>query len=136
MGLFATMPCSEVFRLKRALVSILLSLASAHGVDAGITCDSADEAVLAAYRRVAKKVHPDNGGTKKQFQRLQGASLPASQPLAPLARPIAHPPAPPARLAACAHIRTHARAQTSKQELRASRRQSVLRPGSVMGDAQ
>ena len=65
------MPCSTLFRLKRALVSVLLSLASAYCIITEINRDSEDDAILGAYRRVAKKVHPDKGGTKRQFRTLQ-----------------------------------------------------------------
>ena len=67
------MPCSAVLRLKRAFVSVLLSLAVAYGVAPDINRDSDDDAILQAYRRVVKKVHPDKGGNKKKFQALQGA---------------------------------------------------------------
>ena len=49
------MPCSTLSRLKRALVTVLLSLASAYGIITDINRDSEDDAILGAYRRVAKK---------------------------------------------------------------------------------
>ncbi len=53
------MPHSTLYRAKRALVSVLLRLAAACGLALEITRESDDGAVLQAYRRVAKKVHPD-----------------------------------------------------------------------------
>ena len=67
------MPHSTVYRAKRSLVSVLLRLAAACGLALDITRESEDGAVLQAYRRVVKKVHPDKGGSKKRFQELQGA---------------------------------------------------------------
>ena len=67
------MPISTVLRAKRALVSILLQLASFYTLDVDLVRESHDDAVLSAYRRVAKKAHPDKGGQKKQFQKQQAA---------------------------------------------------------------
>ena len=64
------MPCSTLLRLKRELVSVLLSLVSAYGVATDVNRDSEDDAILVAYRRVVKKVHPDKGGTKDRFQSI------------------------------------------------------------------
>ena len=86
------MPCSTISRLKRALVTVLLSLASAYGVTTDFNRDSEDAAILVAYRRVAKKVRPDKGGTQKAVPDLavrhgslgRGSenSSPSRQPLA------------------------------------------------------
>ena len=70
------MPISTLLRAKRAFVTVLLRLAAACGLALEITRDSADGAILQAYRRVAKKVHPDKGGSKRKFQELQGAGFP------------------------------------------------------------
>ena len=67
------MPISAALRAKRALVSILLQLASFYGLDLDLVRESDDDTVLRAYRRVAKKAHPDKGGQKKKFQTLQAA---------------------------------------------------------------
>ena len=66
------MPCSAAFRLKRAFVSVLLSLASAYGIAPDISQDSDDDASLQAYRRVPDKVLLDHGRAKKKFKALQG----------------------------------------------------------------
>ena len=58
---------------KRALVKVLLALASAYNVSVQVTRDSADSAVNAAYKKLALKVHPDKGGTTEHFQQLQDA---------------------------------------------------------------
>ena len=67
------MPLSTTYRAKRALVSLLLKLAVAYDIVLDITRESADDAVLQAFRRAAKKVHPDKGGRKTDFQALQAA---------------------------------------------------------------
>ena len=72
------MPCSAVFRLKRAFVSVLLSLASAYGIAPDVSRDSDDDAIRQAYRRVPKKAHLDNGRAKKKFKALQGVEAAAA----------------------------------------------------------
>jgi hypothetical protein len=72
-GSLTAMPASILDRAKRALVSLLLRLASAYGVALDVRRESDEKAILQAYRRIAKKVHPDKGGTKKSFQALQAA---------------------------------------------------------------
>ena len=67
------MPLSNLYRAQRALVSVLLRLAAAVDLELDVTRDSADPDVLRAYRPLVKKVHPDKGGDKKQFQSLQAA---------------------------------------------------------------
>ena len=67
------MPCSPLALAKRALVKVLLALASTYSVAVKVNRDSADKEVLSAFRRVALKVHPDKGGSKEDFQRLQAA---------------------------------------------------------------
>ena len=65
------MPCSAVFRLKRALVSVLLSLASAYGIAPDINRDSDDDAILQAYigePRAFEKTargHPDENSLRR-----------------------------------------------------------------------
>ena len=73
LGWLAAMPLSTTYRAKRALVSLLLKLAVAYDIVLDITRESADDAVLQAFRRAAKKVHPDKGGRKTDFQALQAA---------------------------------------------------------------
>lgn len=67
------MPCSPLTLAKRAFVKVLLALASSYGVAVQVNRDTADHAVLTAYKRVALKVHPDKGGTNADFQKLQAA---------------------------------------------------------------
>ena len=73
------MPCSRAAEAKRALVRLLLSLATAHRVLVRIKRDSADKDALAAYRRVALKVHPDKGGAserrEKGYSKVGGGRL-------------------------------------------------------------
>ena len=53
------MAASLVLLAKRALVSLLLSLAQQHGARVTVTRESPDSAVEAAFRAVVRKVHPD-----------------------------------------------------------------------------
>ena len=48
---------------KRALVTLLRSLALAYGMTLSITRDSPDQDIHSAYRKVSRKTHPDRGGT-------------------------------------------------------------------------
>ena len=57
------MPASGGQTAKRSLVAVLKSLARAYGVAVELTCDAADTAVRAAYRRGLLRVHPDKGGS-------------------------------------------------------------------------
>lgn len=67
------MGCSTEALAKRAFVSLLLSLGAVNSLVLKVNRESADKDVLAAYRRVLLKVHPDKGGKKKDFQRLHAA---------------------------------------------------------------
>ena len=58
---------------RRALVKVLLSLASVYAVLLSVTRDSNDADVLAGYKKLIRKVHPDKGGRKEDCQRLQSA---------------------------------------------------------------
>ena len=60
------MAASAVFRAKRAFVTLLLQLAVAYQIVVSINRDSPDAAVLAAFRKVSLKVHPDKGGSVKE----------------------------------------------------------------------
>ena len=69
---FCGMPSATILA-KRALVRLLLSLATAYRVRVNVSRESEDKAVLTAYKRVALKVHPDKGGRTQDFQKLQDA---------------------------------------------------------------
>ena len=51
---FSTMP-SDVDRLKRAFVSVLLRLAAAYGLDLRVTRESSDAEVRGAYRKLSPR---------------------------------------------------------------------------------
>jgi len=57
---------SAIDAAKRALVSLLKSLAAVYGVALALTRDSADSHARTAYRQVSRKAHPDHGGTKEE----------------------------------------------------------------------
>ena len=67
------MAASAAQRAQRAFVSVLVSLAQAYGIALQVTRDSMAAEVLKAYRQVAKRTHPDKGGRKRDFQRLQAS---------------------------------------------------------------
>ena len=58
---------------KRAFVKILIAFATQYHVALTLTRESADKDILAAYRRLLKKVHPDKGGKKEDQQKLKAA---------------------------------------------------------------
>ncbi len=53
---------SVVDRCKRALITLMHSLAALYGARVNVTRDSPDKAVKTAYRTLSRKVHPDRGG--------------------------------------------------------------------------
>ena len=58
--------CTEAMtaqEAKRAFVTVLLALAAVYGLVLNITRDSADTELVTAFKRVARKAHPDKGGT-------------------------------------------------------------------------
>ena len=67
------MAASLLTRAKRAFVSVLLATAARFGLDLGVNRDADEGSLAAAYRRVAKKAHPDKGGNTQAFQKLQAA---------------------------------------------------------------
>jgi hypothetical protein len=67
------MAVSPLQRAKRAFVIVLQSIAAAYSVQLDVTRESADNLVTSAFRRVAKKVHPDKGGKLVDSQRLLAA---------------------------------------------------------------
>ena len=88
------MVCSALQLARRALVRILLALAAQFDLRLRITRDSTDKAILTAYRTVCKTVHPDKGGSKDEFQRLQQAKEAWDKERQPKARgvPCCAPP--------------------------------------------
>ena len=60
-------------KCKRALVSLIRSLALFHQVVTTVTRDSVDVDVRKAYRTLSKRTHPDHGGHVQDQQRLNAA---------------------------------------------------------------
>ena len=67
------MPLSRAQAAKRAFIAALKSLARAYGVPVVLSQDADDAAVRAAHRRVVLRVHPDEGGSVADAQRLSAA---------------------------------------------------------------
>ena len=61
---------SDKDRYKRALVTLLRTLAALYGCCVGVTRESADAEVRKAYRAVSAKVHPDKGGNAEDQKKL------------------------------------------------------------------
>ena len=55
----------------RAFLKVLLQLAQTYHLTLDITRDSEEHKFLQAFRKVAKKTHPDKGGNAIDFRRLQ-----------------------------------------------------------------
>ena len=58
---------------KRALVTLLITLALTYNVHVKINRDAADDLVTKACRKVILKVHPDRGGCLGDAKRLNAA---------------------------------------------------------------
>ena len=78
---------SVAVQARRALVRVLLALAAAYGIVLSVTRDATDDAVLAAYKRVVRRAHPDKGGSKADTQKLLGAKEALDRAKAPRGRP-------------------------------------------------
>ena len=64
---------SAIDLTKRALVTLLRSLALAYNCNVDVHRDSQDEALRKAYRKVSRSVHPDRGGSEEDQKRLNAA---------------------------------------------------------------
>lgn len=65
---------SAIDLAKRALVTLMKTLAAAYCVTLHITRDSSDEDVRSAYRKVSRKAHPDHGGRVEDQTALNNAN--------------------------------------------------------------
>ena len=61
------MPVSNLQHAKLLFVKVLLSVALAYSVPLSVTRDSEQLELVAAFRKVAKKAHPDNSGSKAKI---------------------------------------------------------------------
>ena len=64
---------SSVDIAKRMLVTLLKSLAGIYSVVLGLTRESTDTQVKAAYKQVSRRAHPDQGGEAKHQASLNAA---------------------------------------------------------------
>ena len=88
-SLFFEMP-STADICKRALVTLIRSLAVAYGFRVVVTPDATDQVIMRAYHTTSKRVHPDRGGSTEDQKKLNSA-------LCSHARPPARPPRERAR---------------------------------------
>ena len=65
---------AAIDRAKRALVTLLLALASKYNVVLDLRRESADEVVRKAFRKVSLKTHPDRGGDPEEQKKLNAAN--------------------------------------------------------------
>ena len=64
---------SNIDTAKRAFVTLLKSIAVIYGLVAGLTRESTDIQVRAAYKKVSRKAHPDKGGAEEHSKALDAA---------------------------------------------------------------
>ena len=64
------MVVSPALHARRAFVKVMIALATVYGVLLGVTRDSPDAVVVRAHKKLLRKVHPDEGGTKEHTQQL------------------------------------------------------------------
>ena len=70
---FAIMVVSCLQLAKRAFVRVLLTFAAQYQVAITVNRDSSDSDVLAAYRRLVRRAHPDKGGRHEDIQVINAA---------------------------------------------------------------
>ncbi len=58
---------------KRMFVKVLLALATAYAMTLGINRDASDQSLRAAFRKLARRVHPDKGGSTEDAKNLHTA---------------------------------------------------------------
>ena len=64
---------SNIDTAKRAFVTRLKSIAVIYGLVAGLTRESTDVQVRAAYKKVSRKAHPDKGGAEEHIKAMSAA---------------------------------------------------------------
>ncbi|CAK0863379.1 unnamed protein product [Prorocentrum cordatum] len=86
---------------RRALVKLLVTAAAAYSVVVRLHRDSQDSEVIAAFRKVLRKAHPDKGGADEHAKQLNAAKERWDQAKKPRGRPKrAEQPEAPAGAAA------------------------------------
>ena len=63
---------SNIDTAKRALVTLLKSLATIYLVAVGVTRESSDGDLRSAFRQVSRRARPDRGGSEAHQKSLQG----------------------------------------------------------------
>ena len=71
--LYYAMAVTPVQLAKRAFVRVLLAFAAQYVVPVTVNRESRDKDVMAAFRAVAKRAHPDKGGNTQDTQTLHAA---------------------------------------------------------------
>ena len=67
------MAYQPALQAQRALVKVLLLIASVYRVVLDLKCDSCDADVLRGFKKVLLKAHPDKGGSEEHAKRLNTA---------------------------------------------------------------
>ena len=67
------MAASQVQRVKRAFVFVLLQLARVYKVATVVNRESPDNLLIDTYKKVARKAHPDKGGSNEDTAKLNAA---------------------------------------------------------------
>ena len=73
-------------RAKRALVTLLLALAEAYGLEVAVSRESADADIQKAFRKVARRVHPCRQGWQCAGRTRSVSTLPVTRGLQRKAR--------------------------------------------------
>ena len=64
----------DLQRSKRALVTLLSTLARVYNLVLPLDRDASDQEVTSAFRRVSRRAHPDKGGRANDQQQLNAAA--------------------------------------------------------------
>ncbi|CAK0894420.1 unnamed protein product [Prorocentrum cordatum] len=100
-ALLLVMGLTGAVQARRALVKLLLTVAAAYSVVVRLHRDSQDSEVIAAFRKVLRKAHPDKGGADEHAKQLNAAKECWDQAKKPRGRPKrAEQPEAPAGAAA------------------------------------
>jgi curved DNA-binding protein CbpA len=103
---------NKVDTTKRLLVTLLRSLAVIYGLVANVTRESTEKEIRAAYKKVSRKAHPDQGGALEHQQALNAARDAWEEALAARKRhggprKANKPPGKPASSGLLVHVERH-----------------------------
>ena len=74
------MATHPALQARRALVKLILVIASVYRVVLDLNCESCDGDVLKAFKKVLLKAHPDKGGSEEHAKQLNTAKGTGTKP--------------------------------------------------------